>query len=348
MRVPEELFCVTAETEEVSRAGDHPNSTVIITHDNGFHADDVLASYILLTLHKDSIVIRTRDQSIIDKGDYVIDVGGVYNHQNHRYDHHQREFNEVYNEKYNIKLSSAGLVYKHYGEEFLNKLFTRPLDKLQKEIVLSSVYERYIASVDANDNGIEVSDSPRYKDRTLDDIVRSFYPIYLKTNDYNELELERLKAFRKAMTFISEDITRFCHTLCYETDYNTVKIQAEYKLDQTNQRYMIFSVNAMFSLVIPYFNEKYNRNVSVIIYPRGTKQGTIYSILCLSKKNLKYNPEIPLCERWRGLRENQIDTTENTLLNDLIFVHSTGFCGAAKTVDCAIYMVEQSIKESLS
>jgi uncharacterized UPF0160 family protein len=42
----------------------------------------------------------------------VLDVGGVYDPSRHRYDHHQKGFNEVFGHGFNTKLSSAGLVYK--------------------------------------------------------------------------------------------------------------------------------------------------------------------------------------------------------------------------------------------
>jgi uncharacterized UPF0160 family protein len=68
--------------------------------------------------------------------DIVIDVGGVYDAERRRYDHHQREFDEVFGDgtfpypasklagkqleegkEFNIKLSSAGLVWKYvYGK----------------------------------------------------------------------------------------------------------------------------------------------------------------------------------------------------------------------------------------
>ena len=46
--------------------------------------------------------------------DIVVDVGGVYSPETHRYDHHQRGFSEVfgYGGFNDTKLSSAGLVYK--------------------------------------------------------------------------------------------------------------------------------------------------------------------------------------------------------------------------------------------
>lgn len=41
---------------------------------------------------KDAEIIRTRDPVKLEKCDVVVDVGGVYDHKQHRYDHHQRYF----------------------------------------------------------------------------------------------------------------------------------------------------------------------------------------------------------------------------------------------------------------
>lgn len=53
---------------------------VIVTHDGRFHADEILACVLLKFLpeFKDSDIQRSRDQKIIDAGDVVVDVGGVY------------------------------------------------------------------------------------------------------------------------------------------------------------------------------------------------------------------------------------------------------------------------------
>jgi uncharacterized UPF0160 family protein len=52
--------------------------------------------------------------------DVLIDVGGEYDPANCRYDHHQRGFEEVFGNGFVTKLSSAGLVYKHYGMEIIS------------------------------------------------------------------------------------------------------------------------------------------------------------------------------------------------------------------------------------
>jgi uncharacterized UPF0160 family protein len=46
------------------------------------------------------------------EADVVVDVGGVYDSDAHKYDHHQRGFFETFDDKHKTKLSSAGLVYK--------------------------------------------------------------------------------------------------------------------------------------------------------------------------------------------------------------------------------------------
>lgn len=53
-----------------------------------------------------------------------MDVGAVYDPETRRYDHHQREFDGVL-EGYETKLSSAGLVYKHYGKDIIKSILAK-------------------------------------------------------------------------------------------------------------------------------------------------------------------------------------------------------------------------------
>jgi uncharacterized UPF0160 family protein len=65
----------------------------IVTHSSEFHADDVLAvAVVCLYLDKKGAnyeIIRSREKDLINKGDYVLDVGGVYDISKNRFDHHQ-------------------------------------------------------------------------------------------------------------------------------------------------------------------------------------------------------------------------------------------------------------------
>jgi len=63
---------------------------VICTHSDAFHCDEVLASVMLLytNAYRHSMIVRTRDQAVIDTLDIVCDVGSVYDPANNRFDHH--------------------------------------------------------------------------------------------------------------------------------------------------------------------------------------------------------------------------------------------------------------------
>ena len=70
-------------------------------------------------------VDRSRDAEAMGAADVVIDVGAVYDCEKMLFDHHQRGFEETFGHGFATKLSSAGLVYKHFGEEIVRKRFAR-------------------------------------------------------------------------------------------------------------------------------------------------------------------------------------------------------------------------------
>ncbi len=90
----------------------------------------------------------------------VVDVGAVYDPVTNRYDHHQREFTGVL-EGYKTKLSSAGLVYKHFGRRILGEVLKGDDGKAPSDdfldVCYSKLYKDFVEHVDAIDNGVSVS-----------------------------------------------------------------------------------------------------------------------------------------------------------------------------------------------
>ena len=117
-------------------------SKKIATHNAKFHTDDVFAvATLFLLLGKENCeVIRTRDQSLIDQADYVVDVGSVYDASKNRFDHHQA--GGAGDRENGIPYASFGLVWEKFGEELAGS-------KLIKEAISKSLVE----AVDASDNG---------------------------------------------------------------------------------------------------------------------------------------------------------------------------------------------------
>lgn len=107
----------------------------VATHYGTFHADDVLAWAMVTTfLDADAVLTRTRDQAVLDAADIVFDVGGEFDVERARFDHHQQA--------YDGPLSSAGMVL-----DWLEQRGTVDAD------VAAMLRERVVEYVDAVDNG---------------------------------------------------------------------------------------------------------------------------------------------------------------------------------------------------
>jgi uncharacterized UPF0160 family protein len=129
---------------------------IIVTHDNNHHEDDVLSVAILTTIFKNYRIIRTRDPEIIEQAHFVVDVGGVYDHSQRMYDHHQ---NSPPCDERGHMLSSAGLIWRHYSTAYLRAI------NIPKEIVIGSytieprvevdmvIRNKWIYPIDMVDNG---------------------------------------------------------------------------------------------------------------------------------------------------------------------------------------------------
>ncbi|BHF73257.1 hypothetical protein SprV_0401633600 [Sparganum proliferum] len=102
---------------------------VIGTHNGTFHCDEVLAIAMLKQLpeYKDADIIRTREMEKLGTCDIVVDVGGLFDASSHRYDHHQPSFNLTIKDFHPhlqpvVKLSSAGLIYAHFGKRVISEI----------------------------------------------------------------------------------------------------------------------------------------------------------------------------------------------------------------------------------
>ena len=116
----------------------------LVVHDGNFHTDDVFAVAFLMLLRGAEYfdVIRSRDEALIAEADWVVDVGGTYDHKTRRYDHHQ---NGAPVRDTGVPYSAFGLLWKHYGVEWCGS-----------ETVAKRIEEKLVVPIDANDNGITI------------------------------------------------------------------------------------------------------------------------------------------------------------------------------------------------
>ena len=113
--------------------------------------------------------------------DIICDVGGVYDPTTNRFDHHQKSFETTWEEKSskNIKLSSAGLIYKHYGREIIRNIalneYNKELSDNHLHIIYEKIYSQLIMEIDAIDNGVDQGKDLLYRiDTSLSGRISSF------------------------------------------------------------------------------------------------------------------------------------------------------------------------------
>jgi len=132
------------------------NHTIkICTHDGRFHSDEVVA-YIMLKKILDAnniehVLIRTREPGEIEAADICIDIGKIYDVSILRFDHHQESFHEKYIPSASSPMSSAGLVFKHFGRLLLDALGFPDI----ADGILYKIYKRLIHDVDICDYGVQ-------------------------------------------------------------------------------------------------------------------------------------------------------------------------------------------------
>ena len=128
------------------------SNKTVVTHNGLFHADEGFGvAFLSLLLGSEMQVVRTRNPQEIEDAYVALDVGGVYDNDGLRYDHHQREFTEVH-EGTSVKLAACGLIWRHFGSVVITKLHPE-LDVDQVQTLWQSVDETICRPVDMQDNG---------------------------------------------------------------------------------------------------------------------------------------------------------------------------------------------------
>jgi len=155
------------------------NFKSIVTHNGLFHADEVTACALLIHFASASRAIeRTRDASIIEAADVVVDVGGIFNPLMMRFDHHQ--------DFYEGTLSSAGMVLSFLESEMPQGL-------------AQYLRDQFIDGVDAIDNGL----APKLEKGFLD-----FSGVISSFNTDDPFGNDQDWAFMSAVEFTIEMVER--------------------------------------------------------------------------------------------------------------------------------------------
>ncbi|XP_005986186.1 UPF0160 protein MYG1, mitochondrial isoform X1 [Latimeria chalumnae] len=318
------------------------------THNGTFHCDEALAVFLLKQLpeYKDAEVVRTRDPQRLTECDIVVDVGGEYDSKRHRYDHHQRSFSDSMSslnpgKRWVTKLSSAGLVYLHYGHRILVHLLGLKEEDPQISVLYDKLYENFVEEIDAIDNGIsQWEGEPRYAMTTnLSARVGHLNP------RWNDKSQDTEAGFQKAMDLVGTeflDRLDFYHKSWMPARHLVEEaIQNRFQVDPSGE-VVVFAQGGcpwkehLFSLEKELEVEK---PIKFVLY---TDQNGQWRVQCVPAGLNTFQNRLSLLEEWRGVRDEELSKLNG--IPGCIFVHASGFIGGNKTRGGALEMARRTLQ----
>jgi uncharacterized UPF0160 family protein len=327
------------------------------THNGHFHADEALAVYMLRMLpeYASASLIRTRDPGLLEQCHTVVDVGGEYDDTKKRYDHHQRTFNTTF-PAHKTKLSSAGLVYMHYGRAIIAQHTRLPIDHSNVELLYQKLYDDFIEAVDANDNGINQYD-PAEIERA--GVAKRFIiggtTLASMVGDLNhedplnpgadrstpsEPQAEEDYRFGLASNLMGTTFLRKLHGAA--TAWLPARAIVKQAFESRAQHHPSGQLIVLPRAGIPWKEHLYNiedeagladsQKILYTLYPEKEDPGSKWRIQAVSKDFASFENRKSLPEPWRGMRDSDLDAVlGDDVENGAIFIHASGFTGGHKT-----------------
>lgn len=333
-------------TQEMSFLSLQNKTNLLIgTHDGVFHCDEILGCFLLKILFPEASIKRSRNAEILKTCDIVIDVGGEYDPQKHRYDHHQRTFQHTMSTLSDelvgtVRLSSAGLVYHHFGKQVLEKILDSKEEDLIK-YVYKRMYISFIKEIDGIDNGIPAHDSePLYTIHTdLSSRVHHLYKPWYFVGDWNEDE-----HFHKAMDLVGGEFTDAV-LRSRDISYRARDIVEKSILN----RFDVHESGAIIELSTscPWKEHFFELEEKLGITPEEVKYVLFkgddsYRIMGVPLTRESFLGRKFLPESWRGLRNEELSRL--TAIEGCIFVHANGFIGGNTTRNGVLQMAIKSLE----
>ncbi|KAF2100826.1 MYG1 protein-like protein [Rhizodiscina lignyota] len=349
---------------------------LIGTHNGHFHADEALAVYLLrlLPTYSSSPLVRTRDPAQLSTCHTVVDVGAEYDSGKLRFDHHQREFNSIFPNR-STKLSSAGLVYLHFGKQVISQITGLDEQSNDVSVLWDKLYESLIEAFDANDNGIDVYDPSALKSAGLEKRFENRgFSIASVVNRYNwhhgEEEAEKAKSKEQLQ---QEEDERFEKASQFTGEQFIMELQDKHRSwlparaivhEAYASRHKYHPSGQIMVLPfrqggVPWADHLYTLEASTASAANGGADASSYQVLyvlfpedgtpeskwrirAVSMEGGGFQNRKDMPDAWKGLRDEKL--SEVSGVEGGVFVHASGFIGGNKTFEGALEMAKKAVE----
>ncbi len=296
------------------RITENVNEANAITHGGIFHADEVMATFILAKIFPELVVYRTfRVPENVPKDAVVYDIG------HGRYDHHQVGGNGA---RYNsVPYSSCGLIWKKFGFQIVSGV-------PNPNYVWKDIDRDLIQGIDAVDNGdLPKMDYPA-PIMSVSGTISSFNPAW----DSNE---SSDTAFLKAVAFAG---MVFENTL--QKSISSAKAEAiiEEAIENSEDHIMTLSKFAPWQDFIFSSENPKAADIWFVVFP-SLRGG--FNFQCVPDVLGGYGQRKPVPAPWKGLRDEVLQNV--TGVETAMFCHPAGFIGGAETLEDALKLAKIAV-----
>ena len=292
------------------------NDKTIATHNGNFHADDVFSIAALKNIFPSFKLIRTRDLELIAKADIVIDVGGEYDPDAGRFDHHQR--GGAGERENGIPYSSFGLIWQKYGLEICQG----------NQDVVNAVDRGLVSTIDAIDCGYAEGIAEGItKGISLSQTIGMFNPTWQEESHFDT-------CFDEAVDFASRVLTRFIASA--NGGISAKAIVAKAIDNAEDPRVIVLEKYTPWKRTVHALSEE----ALYMIYPSQSGEWRIQTVPAEpgSFENRKSLPK-----QWAGLSDNALK--EVTGIDDAMFCHNGLFIAGAESFESTMKMASIALKE---
>ncbi|CDN56965.1 Metal-dependent protein hydrolase (plasmid) [Neorhizobium galegae bv. officinalis bv. officinalis str. HAMBI 1141] len=301
----------------------------LVTHSGGFHADELLSSVVLSRLFPKARIVRSRAPEWITPGaDRVIyDVGGAYDAAAQIFDHHQRGAPLRGDGQ---PFSSFGLVWKHYGRDYLAAL---SLPQAHIEALHASFDASFVLPIDLMDNGaLSPSIAGPLAGLTLPSLLETLKPVF----DEKDPEAEN-RTFHAALaiagSFVEARIAQ-----------SSAKLRAEALVHQAivdtgEGRILELPTGMPFR---PAIVKAGADHLLFVVHPRDKD----WCLTTIRRADEGFEVRADLPAAWAGLTDRDLEAACG--VEGASFCHNGRFIAAARTREAALAMAELAVREAVS
>ena len=284
----------------------------IATHNGNFHADDVFSIAALKGIFPSLKLIRTRDLDVIGKADIVVDVGGEYDPDAGRFDHHQR--GGAGERENGIPYSSFGLIWQKYGLELCQS----------DQDVVNAVDKGLVSTIDAVDCGHVEGVSTGI---SLSQTIGMFNPTWQEDSHFDS-------CFDEAVDFASRILTRFIASA--NGGIGAKVIVAKAIEDAEDPRVIVLEKYTPWKRTVNALSEE----ALYMVYPSQSGEWRIQTVpVELGSFENKKSLPTP----WAGLSGDELK--EATGIDDAMFCHNGLFIAGAESFESTMKMASIALNE---